>query len=956
MSRQASVGPEALICLLVGRAVGSISGNSNGIVEDAPNGGNSSFIITTFNTDNQDLPDSSALWEMQLHRATLLCFLTGSFTFLLGLARLGFMDSVVLSQPLLRGFVSAVAFVICSEQVADLLGFASSEHSMLINTSGRLPDNGTESPRHFSPFQKLLKLLLENFPHNVHIPTVLMSLLVIFILSSAGWFKSRIRMKIEDMELERYESECLNRAARKDSLLVSWYAKLRALFNPSLSNSQNSGYVPIGGMSSSQELNSGESSDQDDADNFNLNNTYNPYRYYFYKLLILIPEILLVVMSTIILSKYAGISSKFGIELLGQRTDLETPKPAPGNSSFSLLSQGFNSTFDGSGGLKTGFMPLFWPIISMESIKELLMPAILISVLGFVESTVAAKQYAQKYHYSVSPNRELIAFGAMNILGSLLNCFPVFTSLARSQVNDQTGSRTQLAGVITGLCVFATIIWFVGVFWWVPVCVLASIVCVAAGALVEFDDILFMFKIRAWMDMFLMFLTFFITIFWSVEAGVLSSIAISLVLVVKQTTRVKVGVLVKVPEATNKETGVDPDVRAISPVRDGSVIKFKYRPLEELQDIENLPPQEILVIRVQEALFFGNSGQLSDRLRRAELYNGFLHTHPSEDAWKFKGGIRSDSPQKNPDTSPAHESTTNELSRDSENPNAGLISENLAMSSWDRVGRTKIRMSSRESSRSRKRHQQLISVFLDNNTSENVDDISIDSMFLTDDEDHFFGPGGADSEIYNRYGLGEIGRELNEWELRRRKRAGRGKFPIPISSARTSRTSLLSKGNKSPSGSVKDLEAGVGDDNHQDMNHGLLDESNTETSNYLKAIIFDLENMPSIDSSALYHLTYIVESYLERGIYVCFVKMRQSVKQMFLRSGLIGEILGSEFFFRKISDAESYLRHLWSSEAEKHSNNPSEPFNVSAESSSSSAANHQRALQPGEGFSTYNVL
>lgn len=44
----------------------------------------------------------------------------------------------------------------------------------------------------------------------------------------------------------------------------------------------------------------------------------------------------------------------------------------------------------------------------------------LISVAGFLDSIVSAKQNAAKYGHSISPNRELVALGAGNIVGSFV--------------------------------------------------------------------------------------------------------------------------------------------------------------------------------------------------------------------------------------------------------------------------------------------------------------------------------------------------------------------------------------------------------------------------------------------------------------------------------------------------------------------------------------------------------
>jgi len=56
------------------------------------------------------------------------------------------------------------------------------------------------------------------------------------------------------------------------------------------------------------------------------------------------------------------------------------------------------------------------------------------------ESIIVAKHYAAKYNYPVSPNRELVALGLANIVGSFVLAMPSFGSLTRSAVSDAAGN------------------------------------------------------------------------------------------------------------------------------------------------------------------------------------------------------------------------------------------------------------------------------------------------------------------------------------------------------------------------------------------------------------------------------------------------------------------------------------------------------------------------------------
>ncbi|KAG0379026.1 hypothetical protein BGX24_001948 [Mortierella sp. AD032] len=208
-------------------------------------------------------------------------------------------------------------------------------------------------------------------------------------------------------------------------------------------------------------------------------------------------------------------------------------------------------------------------------VRSLFGTAVLISIIGFVESIVITKQYATKHNYSVSPNRELVAMGVANVFGGLFQAIPAFGSLSRSKINDKAGARTQLAGFIT--------------------------------ALITPHDVKFMWQIQAWFDLGLLLLTFITTITVSVEAGTLIAIALSFLLVIKTSTYPRITIMGRMPGA-----------------------KGKFRPIKDYPGIaEHI--DGVLIVKVEEGLYFANTGQLKDRLHRLEVF-GDMSVHPSEEA------------------------------------------------------------------------------------------------------------------------------------------------------------------------------------------------------------------------------------------------------------------------------------------------------------------------------------
>jgi len=188
------------------------------------------------------------------------------------------------------------------------------------------------------------------------------------------------------------------------------------------------------------------------------------------------------------------------------------------------------------------------PYPNANTVKECFEAAVFISIIGFVESIVVTKTYATKHNYAVSPNRELVALGSANFIGSFFGCIPAYGGMARSGINDQAGARTQLAGLITAMFVLLCLFFFLPAFYYLPKAILASIVTIAALALLEETphDMKFIYKIRAWSDMSLLLLTFFVTIFVSIEYGTLISVSLSLLLVVKHSTYPRIFLLINI--------------------------------------------------------------------------------------------------------------------------------------------------------------------------------------------------------------------------------------------------------------------------------------------------------------------------------------------------------------------------------------------------------------------------
>lgn len=123
----------------------------------------------------------------------------------------------------------------------------------------------------------------------------------------------------------------------------------------------------------------------------------------------------------------------------------------------------------------------------------LLPSALMIALIGYVESIAVAKALAFRRHEKIDADRELLALGLTNMAGSCVGAMPVAGGFARSMVNFEAGARTQAAAIITAAWVALGALFFTGLLVDLPRAVLAAIIVVAVFQLIDFSSLR-----RAW--------------------------------------------------------------------------------------------------------------------------------------------------------------------------------------------------------------------------------------------------------------------------------------------------------------------------------------------------------------------------------------------------------------------------------------------------------------------------
>jgi len=201
------------------------------------------------------------------------------------------------------------------------------------------------------------------------------------------------------------------------------------------------------------------------------------------------------------------------------------------------------------GGEVVGYIPpglpsLSLPAFSWEALRALLASALVIALVGFVESISIAKAIAARTRQRVDANQELVGQGLANLAGSLTQAFPTIGSFSRSAVNFSSGARTGLASVITGLLIMATLLSLTPLLYHLPQAVLAGVIIMAVANLVSLRGMH-----HAWVahrhDGIAAWATFGLTLLLApaIDYGVLAGAALALGLYLYRTMRPRVSAL-----------------------------------------------------------------------------------------------------------------------------------------------------------------------------------------------------------------------------------------------------------------------------------------------------------------------------------------------------------------------------------------------------------------------------
>lgn len=198
------------------------------------------------------------------------------------------------------------------------------------------------------------------------------------------------------------------------------------------------------------------------------------------------------------------------------------------------------------GVVPSGLPELTMPSLDWELWQQLVVSALLISVVGFVESVSVGQTLAAKRRQRIDPDQELIGLGAANLGAGFSGGMPVTGGFSRSVVNFDAGAETPAAGAYTAVGIALATLFLTPAIAYLPQATLAATIIVAVATLIDFPALG-----RTWRysrpDFGAMLVTILLTLAHSVEAGIIAGVALSIGLFLYRTSRPHCAVVGRVP-------------------------------------------------------------------------------------------------------------------------------------------------------------------------------------------------------------------------------------------------------------------------------------------------------------------------------------------------------------------------------------------------------------------------
>ena len=237
------------------------------------------------------------------------------------------------------------------------------------------------------------------------------------------------------------------------------------------------------------------------------------------------------------------------------------------------------------GSVPSGLPAFALPEMALGDVREMATTVVALGLVQFMTVMSLGRVFSSRHRYTIDPNRELLAVGSANFLGSLFQSIPVAGSFSRTVVNEQAGARTPLANVVTALLIGLTLLFLTPLFEYLPLPALGAIIVVSAVGLIEPASIRRLWRTKP-SDGGVALLTFLSVLVIGIEEGILIGVVAAVIKILYRLSRPYVA-----------ELGHLPSTRS-------------FKNLERFEEAQQIPG--LLVLRVEAGFSFFNASFFRD--------------------------------------------------------------------------------------------------------------------------------------------------------------------------------------------------------------------------------------------------------------------------------------------------------------------------------------------------------
>ncbi|KAF3328405.1 sulfate transporter 3.5 [Carex littledalei] len=258
---------------------------------------------------------------------------------------------------------------------------------------------------------------------------------------------------------------------------------------------------------------------------------------------------------------------------------------------FAFLVKGEDHGIPIVGELKKGLNPISIGHLTFQGkhLSVALKAGVLSGFLALAEGIAVGRSLAMLKDEQIDGNKEMIAYGLMNIAGSFTSCYLTTGPFSKSAVNYHAGCKTQFSNVVMSICIMLVLLFLAPLFKFTPLVALSTIIIVAMIGLIEIHEFKRLFKVDKF-DFIVCMSAFIGVLMFTMVIGLSVSVGLSLIRALIYVARPKTCKLGNIP-------GTD-----------------LYRDVKQYTGTSDMPG--VLVLQLGSPIYFANAGYLRERISR----------------------------------------------------------------------------------------------------------------------------------------------------------------------------------------------------------------------------------------------------------------------------------------------------------------------------------------------------